>query len=150
MSRLSILGWRLRGLDRTRVEDRNSGVFFAEDIGLSKCFGDVKLFVSVGSGRLTLVDPVPTAGKLPEPNELMGVKPRKAGADADIGASLMEISRSPSCLTALLVILACNASVAFRAGESPRRLDGVLTADRFMGLGAGLGVNGPPYSNSSC
>lgn len=151
MSRLSVLSCRLRGLDSPSEEGRKSGVFLAEDMGLPYCFGGVKLFVSVECGRLMLVNPALTAVKPPQPPELMGVKPEVgAGADVGVGASLMAISRSCSCLTGFRAKLACNDSVAFRAGESPRRLDGVLTVDRFMGLGAGLGVNGPPYSNSSC
>lgn len=48
-------------------------------------------------------------------------------------------------------IEAWSASDARRVGEvSPRKLDGVCWCDLFIGEFAGDGVNGPPYSYSSC
>lgn len=63
-------------------------------------------------------------------------------------ASGMGVSPSVSLFTPMM--LAWSASEALRAGESPRMLRGVLTFDRLAGVCAGLGVNGPPYSCSSC
>ena len=78
--------------------------------------------------------------------ELTAVNPPDVGACARGGASSIGVSRS--VLTPPIV--ACKASEALRAGESPRTLIGVLTLDRLTGVCPGLGVNGPPYSCSSC
>jgi hypothetical protein len=48
------------------------------------------------------------------------------------------------------IIDVLRASEARTAGDSPRKLDGVCWCDFFNGDGAGDGVRGPPYSNSSC
>lgn len=92
-------------------------------------------------GRFTLVNPELTAVK---PPELMALKPPvETGCDVGTGvcASAAGVSRSD-------VTEACSALDACRAGESA--LEGVLMLGCFMGLGAGLGVNGPPCSHSSC
>lgn len=77
--------------------------------------------------------------------ELIAVKPPAAGGMA-IGAS--ETGVSLPLLVPLTVVW--RRSDACFAGDSALRLDGVLTVDRFSGLGAGLGVSGPPYSSSNC
>lgn len=94
--------------------------------------------VSLVAGRLALVKLVP---------ELMAVK-----LDWDLGvprAVVSEFVISTSESLAWQSNDACRASLAWRASESPAVL-GVGTFDRLIGLGAGLGVNGPPYSSSSC
>lgn len=138
---LSQLIWRLSAV-ATRLDARLSGVFLADGVGLSNRFeSGVKLLESPLVPRLTLVNPELTAVK---PPELIAVKP-PAGAG---GASAIGVSRSTSFLTPLMVD--CRISDAWRAGESPLPLAGVLTVERLIGVWAGLGVKGPPYSCSSC
>lgn len=143
-SRLSQLSCRLSEVAAPIAVGLKSGVFFADVIGLPYCFGGVKFLLSTGVARLTLAKPELTAvNPPPPPPELMAVNPPEVGATSGVAVST-------SCLSPLAPMLACKASLACRAGESPRRLDGVATFERFTGLGAGLGVKGPPYSYSSC
>jgi len=145
-STLSQLNCRLRAAG-PRPDGRYSGVFLADGRGVPNCLGVALLLSEAGANaRLTLVKPALTAVK---PPELMAVKPPDVGCGAGAGlASVIGVSQSE--FLAYPFIVACKASVAFLAGDSPRRLEGVWTVDRFIGLGAGLGVSGPPYSSSSC
>jgi hypothetical protein len=118
-------------------DTRVSGVFFTEGAGLFTLFGS-------GVDLLTLVNPLFTALN---PPELMAVKP-PPGAGVDAFASGIGTSPSASFFTPLKLF--CKASEASRAGESAARLTGVLTLDLLIGVAAGLGVNGPPYSASNC
>ena len=128
-------------------DGRYSGVFFVEESGVPYCLGVARPFTSdaVVSARLTLVKLELTAVK---PPEFMAVNPDVAWGVLKAGASDIETSRSESLVWPS--IDACSASVACLAGDSARRLGGVCTLDRLSGLGAGLGVRGPPYSSSSC
>lgn len=131
---------RFIAVDGPRLEGRYSGVFFDEVMGVPNCFVVVLVLGSAAAGRLTLVKPELTAVK---PPELMAVNPVLTGCGGGGCASSVGVSRSE-------LTEACSALDACRAGESPRRLDGVLTLECFIGLGAGLGVNGPPFSHSNC
>lgn len=144
-SKLSQLSCRFNAAG-PRLDGRYSGVFLAEESGVANAFVGVGALESVSAAerRFTLVNPELTAVK---PPELMAVNPDVCGA-ARGDASVIGTSRSESLLCPFIV--ACRASVACRAGDSARRPEGVWTLDRFIGLGAGLGVNGPPYSSSSC
>ena len=126
---------------------RLSGVFLAEEPGVSNRFGSgVKLLLSPFAVRLAELDAALTAVK---PPELMAVKPPGVLAEVGAGgASSIGVSRSVSFFK--LLKLDCKASDAWRVGESPLALEGVFTFDRLGGVGAGLGVSGPPYSCSSC
>lgn len=140
-SRLSLLICRLSAFAGPRLDGLYSGVFLAEAIGLPNDFVGVLVGGSGAIGRFTLVNPELTAVK---PPELMALKPpveAGCGAGADVCVSTVGVSLSD-------VTEACNAPDACRAGESAR--EGVLMLECFMGLGAGLGVNGPPFSHSSC
>lgn len=138
-SRLSLLNCRLSAAG-PRLDGRYSGVFLAEVIGLPNCFVGVLILGSGATGRLTLVNPELTAVK---PPELIAVNPLVAGCGGAGCASTIGVSRSE-------FTEAWSALDACRAGESPLRLDGVLMLECFIGLGAGLGVNGPPFSHSNC
>lgn len=129
-----------------RDEGRYSGVFFEDASGVLYCFGVERLLFSEATfwGRLILVKPELTAVK---PPELVAVKPDETCGVLAAGVSDIWTSWSVSLWP---FMVACSASVACLAGDSARRLKGVLTFDRFIGLWAGLGVRGPPYSSSSC
>lgn len=116
-------------------------MFFAEFMGLMNCFEGVLVGLASAAGwRLTLVNPEFTAVN---PLELMAVNPDVTDCGAGVCVSRIGVSRSE-------FTEACKALDACRAGESHLRLDGVLTLECFIGLGAGLGVNGPPCSVSNC
>lgn len=103
------------------------------------CFEGVLVGLASGTGwRLTLVKPELTAVK-----PLMAVNPDVTGCGAGVCASCSGVSLSE-------FTEACKTLEAWRAGESHLRLDGVLTVECFIGLGAGLGVSGPPFSVSNC
>lgn len=139
-SRLSTLICRFSEFAGPNPEGRYSGVFLAEVMGLVNCFEGVPDLTSAAGGRLTLVNPELTAVK---PPELMAVNPLVADWGAEGWASCIGVSLSE-------FTEACKADDANRAGDSPLRLEGVGMFECFMGLGAGLGVSGPPFSVSSC
>ena len=161
--RESILSWlncRFSGFEvypfvtgaELRMEGRYSGVFLEEDIGLSIMRrGGVKLDSGSRSRRWLLmligVNVVGAALTGVKPPALTGVNPDdKTGGGVGAGASSIGIffKSSDSFIDAL------SASEARMAGDSSRRLEGVCWCDFFIGELAGDGVNGPPYSNSSC
>lgn len=142
-STLSTLICRFNELVGPRLDGRYSGVFLAELKGLMNCFEGVLIGLASGTGwRFTLVNPALTAVK-----PLMAVNPDVTVCDAGCGAGVCA-----SCIGVSLSEFteACRALEACRAGESHLRLDGVLTFECFIGLGAGLGVSGPPFSVSNC
>lgn len=122
-------------------------MFLDEDVGVLNCLGVAWPLPSDAAfeGRLMLVKPELTAVK---PPELTAVKLVVAWGALEGEASFMETSRSESLLGP--VTDACTASAAGLVGDSAWMVEGVWTLDRFIGLGAGLGVSGPPYSSSSC
>ena len=140
-SRLSTLICRFSEFAGPKPEGRYSGVFLAEVIGLVNCFEGVPDLTSAAGWRLTLVNPPEFTGV--KPPELMAVNPLVTDCGAEgwvsrTGVSLSEFTE------------ACKADDANRAGDSPLRLEGVGMFECFMGLGAGLGVSGAPFSVSSC
>lgn len=138
-SRLSLLICRLSAVAGPKLDGLYSGVFLAETIGLPNGFVGVLVCTSGAIARLTLVNPELTAVK---PPELMAVNPPGVlTCGAGGGASTVGVPRSE-------LTEACSTLDACRAGESA--LEGVLMLECFMGLGAGLGVNGPPFSHSNC
>jgi hypothetical protein len=135
-----------------RPDGLYSGVFLADDIGLSKGLrgGGVKLLLSSRSRR-------PKTGVKLAGVELTGVKPEFTGVKPDVtgfgfgatGGSSIGIFFMPLSNSSFIIFV-FNASDARIAGDSPRRLDGVCCTDRFIGEFAGDGVRGPPYSYSNC
>ena len=118
--------------------------FLISEAGLSNLLvSGVKLRRSLDC-LFTLVNPALTGLK---PPEFTAVKPEAAGFGSG-AASAIGVSRSFSDLIPFSED--CRASEAWRAGESPLRLSGVLAVDLFIGVFAGLGVKGPPYSASNC
>ena len=108
------------------AEGRYSGVFLAEDIGLSKGRrGGVKLLLSSRSLRFILTGVKVAGAELTgvKPPALTGVKPEVIGAGCGVGASSIGIFFMPFSNSSFIEEL--RASDARMAGDSPRKLEGV-------------------------
>lgn len=136
-----------------RAEGLYSGVFLADDIGLSNGLRGVGVKVALDSrSRRLLFTGVNDEGvelTAVKPPAFTGVKPDVAcgfgtTGVSNIGMFFMLFSNSS------FITLVFKASDARIAGDSPLKLDGVCCTDLFIGEFAGDGVSGPPYSYSNC